>query len=80
MEEIVINYPLFYPCSLTDWETLEKQANALLGLPSEDGETYSRQFKDSSGNIYFYVSEDVVSLVDVSKCVTHEQINWPKLF
>lgn len=77
MEEI--EYPLYFPCNSTTWNSLEKQANAILGLPNDEKETYSRPFKDASGNIYFYVTEEVVSLVDVSECLTHDKINWPTL-
>lgn len=76
MEEIFINYPLFYPCNLIQWQSLEQQANEILGLPSEDGETYSKPFKDSNGQIYFIVYESVQSLVDINECLESDKINW----
>lgn len=69
-------YPLYYPCNLITWNSLEKQANSILGLPNEEKETYSKKFIDNENNIYFYVTEEVVSLVDVSECLTHSQITW----
>lgn len=72
-----IEYPLYFACNLTTWRSLESQANALLGLPNAEKETYSRQFKDANNQIYFIVFEEVASLVNISECLTHEQINWP---
>ena len=78
MEKETINYPLLYPCTLAGWSGLEKSANLLLGLPNADKETYSQQIKDANGNIYFIVNEEVSELVDLSKCVTFESVQFPK--
>lgn len=77
MEEEIIPYPLYQPCShLYLWRELEKQANELLGLPNKERETYSKPFYDNENNIYFIVFEEVVSLVTLSDCLTYEQITW----
>ena len=78
MEEI-INYPLLYPCTLAGWNGLEKSANLLHGFPNENKETYSQKIKDINGKIYFIVNEDVSELVDLTKCVRFEDVEFPKL-
>ncbi len=77
MEEI-INYPVLYPCTFVGWNGLEKSANLLLGFPNDENETYSQQIKDTSGNIYFVINEEVSELVDLSKCVTFDSVEFPK--
>lgn len=75
--EKLIPYPLYYLCSHSYiWRELEKQANELLSLPNEERETYSKPFYDNENNIYFIVFEEVVSLVNLNECLTHEQITW----
>lgn len=78
MQDIPLyNYPIYFPCTLAVWKSLESQANALLGLPNAEKETYSKQFKDINNQIYFIVFEEVSSLVNLNECLTHEAIEWP---
>lgn len=87
MEEITIEYPIFVPCDEANWAMFEKQANNLLGLPSNKKETYSNPFKDKNGQIYFIVNEDVANLFkdesgelsDQNTFLKHNQIEWPKM-
>lgn len=72
----MIEYPLYYQCDSTTWKSLESQANALIGLPNAEKETYSKQFKDINDQIYFIVFEEVASLVNLNECLTHDQITW----
>jgi hypothetical protein len=79
MEQEIINYPLLYPCTQAGWNGLEKSANLLLGFPNEDKETYSQKMIDANGKIYFIVYHEVAELVDLTKCVTFEDVEFPKL-
>lgn len=78
MEEI--QYPLYYPCTNAGWIGLEKSANLLLGFPNEEKETYSKKMIDAKGKIYFLVNEETIELVDLTKCLHFDQIEWPKMF
>ena len=79
MEEQIINYPLLYPCTNAGWNGLEKSANLLLGFPNAENEAYSQKMVDANNKIYFIVNQEVSELVDVSKCVTFEEVEWPKM-
>ena len=75
-----IQYPLYYPCTYSDWIILENSANLLLGFPNEQKETYSYEMIDANGKIYFLVNEETSQLVDLTKCLTFEEIQWPSMY
>lgn len=69
MESNEIQYPLFYACTLTKFNELNKQANELLGFPEGGTDNYAKPLIDDTKQVYFIVNPEVSSLVDLSKCV-----------
>jgi hypothetical protein len=74
MEEQKIFLPKYFKCSKTKFNSLLKNANALLGFGNELAENYCNPIIDKHGNYYFIVNEEVLSLVDYNKCITFEEI------
>jgi hypothetical protein len=48
----------------------------LLGLPSEGAETYSTAIIDKNGKYYFIINPEIAQLVDLTKCVSYDQIQF----
>lgn len=76
MESNEIQYPLFYPCTLTQFNELNKQANELLGFPEGGTENYAKPLIDDTKQVYFIVNSEVSSLVDLAKCVTFDKLTF----
>ena len=74
MEETTYNFPLFFKTTKTGFETLNNQANQLLGLPNAGADTYANPIIDKFGSYYFTVNSEVSSLVDLTKCVGFDAI------
>jgi hypothetical protein len=75
--EDVQSYPVYLKCTKTKFNTLNKQANELLGIPNEDTKTYALPLIDKEGSVYFIVNREVSSLVDLSLCVSFDKIELP---
>ena len=69
-------YPTYYPCTKTQWESLNTQANELLGFSNDLAHTYSSPIIDKFGGYYFLVNPEVSSLVDLTKCVEYDYIQF----
>lgn len=78
-EENPIQYPLFYPCTQSEWEQLNAAADELLGFGNEGADTYSTPMIDKFGNYHFLVNPEVKQLVDLSKCVEYSAIQFPEI-
>lgn len=76
MESNEIQYPLFYPCTLTKFNELNKQANELLGFPECGTENYAKPLVDDTKQVYFIVNSEVSNLVDLTKCVTFDKLTF----
>lgn len=74
--EIQIEYPLFFPCTLTKFKSLNKQANGLLGFPEGGTDNYAKPLIDDTNQVYFIVNSEVSSLVDLTKCVTFDKLTF----
>ena len=74
--EIQIEYPLFFPCTLKEFNDLNKQANELLGFPEGGTENYAKPLIDDTKQVYFIVNSEVSSLVDLNKCVTFDKLTF----
>ena len=73
-------YPVFYKAgSKLAWESINNQANQLLGYASDGAETYSKPIIDVDGNYWFLVNQEVSSLVELLDCVLYEEIKLPIL-
>lgn len=72
-------YPVFFKSATkTAWTALNKQANDILGYESEGAKTYSQPIIDAEGGYWFVVNPEVASLVDLTKCVSYDEIVLPK--
>ena len=74
--EIQIECPLFFPCTLKEFNDLNKQANELLGFPEGGTEKYAKPLIDDTKQVYFIVNSEVSSLVDLNKCVTFDKLTF----
>jgi hypothetical protein len=74
MEATTYNFPLFFKTDEAGFESLNNQANSLLGLPNAGADTYANPIIDANGNYYFTVNSEVASLVDLDKCVGFDAI------
>jgi len=74
--EIQIEYPLFFPCTLTQFKSLNEQANKLLDFPEGGTESYAKPLIDDTKQVYFIVNQEVSSLVDLNKCVTFDKLTF----
>lgn len=72
-------YPVFYKAgSKLAWESINNQANQLLGYASDGAETYSSPIIDIDGQYWFLVNPEVSSLVVLSECLPFESIVLPE--
>lgn len=76
MEENTQQYPTYLPCTKVQWESLNNQANELLGFSNELAKSYSNPIIDKFGGYYFLVNNEVSHLVDLTKCVDYDQIQF----
>ena len=76
MEEQEIFLPKYFKCTKAQFETLLSQANTLLGFGNDLAENYCNPIIDKFGNYYFVVNQEVLSLVDYSKCIPFEEIQF----
>ena len=74
MEQV---YPTYYPCiTPNEWKELNDQASEQLGYSDNNAETYSMPLIDKDGKYYFIVNTEVSKLVNLSKCIDFEQIEF----
>lgn len=75
-----IQYPLFFKAGTkTAWTALNKKANQLLGYPDTDlALNYSTPIIDANGKYWFTVNSEVSELVDLTKCLTYQNIVLPE--
>lgn len=73
-EDLGFRFPLFFKCSLEQFEALNNQANELLKLPNEGTENYAKPIIDKNKDCWFLVNQDTSELVDLNKCVVFEKI------
>ena len=76
MEEITYNFPLFFKTNKSGFENLNNQANQLLGLPNAGADTYCEAKIDKFGSYYFTVNSEVSELVELTKCVGFDSIEF----
>jgi hypothetical protein len=72
--EATYNFPLFFKTNQAGFESLNSQANQLLGLPNAGADTYANPIVANNGDYYFTVNSEVASLVDLDKCVGFDAI------
>jgi hypothetical protein len=71
-----MTFPIWLKCdNKTHFETLNNQAAILINQDS-----YQLPLIDKYGNYYFTVNSEVQSLVDLSKCVSFENIEFESHF
>lgn len=70
-------YPVFYKCkSKTEFNSLLKQADKLLGYPNGNTDNYCNILTDKNGIHYFQVNKEVSELVDYKKCIEFSNIEF----
>ena len=71
-----MNFPIWLKCdNKAHFETLNNQASILINQDS-----YQLPLVDKFGDYYFTVNSEVQSLVDLSKCVSFENIEFEDYF
>ena len=76
MEEQQILLPKYLKCTKVQFENLLNQANQLLGFGNELADNYCNPIIDKFGNYYFVVNQEVLSLVDYTKCIPFDDIEF----
>lgn len=69
-------YPVFLPCTKAEWAALNAAADELLGFPNEGASTYSAPIIDKTGKYFFIVNPEVKDLVDLTKCVEYDSLEF----
>jgi hypothetical protein len=76
MEFSEVNFPIWLKCeNKAHFETLNNQAAILINQ-----NYYQLPLVDKFGDYYFTVNSEVQSLVDLSKCVSFENIEFEDYF
>jgi hypothetical protein len=79
MEE-QITYPCFYRTTKSGFETLDSQANQLLGFPNSEASNYCNPIIDINEAYFFTVNPEVVSLftqAQLGSCIPYDEIVLP---
>ena len=77
MEEITQTYPCFLLCKdKAEFESFDTQACELLDFPNAGATDYCNPIIDKNGKYWFTVNPEVSSLVDLTKCVSYENIEF----
>jgi len=82
MLEITTIYPRYHKCSsLANFNILEAQCSALLGLPDDESTlNYANPIKDINGKIWLVVNAELSSLfteLEISAMVQYDDIILP---
>jgi hypothetical protein len=76
MEFSKVNFPIWFKCdNKAHFESLNSQAAILISQ-----ESYQLPLVDKFGDYYFTVNSEVECLVDLSKCVSFENIEFESHF
>jgi len=70
-------YPCFLLCKdKAEFESFDTQACELLDFPNAGATDYCNPIIDKNGKYWFTVNPEVSSLVDLTKCVSYENIEF----